>query len=65
MAVNKAIDLAIQRMGLDLAIHHYPGVDINVDGKKKQPDMGWVPIRPPRGLEGASNKEEDEKKKKE
>ena len=51
MSVNKAIDLAIQRMGLGLAIHNYPGVDINVDGKKKQPDMGWGPIRPPRGCE--------------
>ncbi|CAG8154359.1 unnamed protein product [Penicillium olsonii] len=48
-AVHKAIDKALARMGLDEATHDYLGVDIDVNGHKKQPDMGWRPRRPPRG----------------
>ncbi|KAJ5931868.1 hypothetical protein N7516_006357 [Penicillium verrucosum] len=48
-AFHKAIDVAIQRMGLDLAINQYAGTVINVNGQSKQPDMGWGPRRPPRG----------------
>ncbi|CAG7925020.1 unnamed protein product [Penicillium olsonii] len=48
-AVHKAIDKALARMGLDEATHDYLGVDIDVNGGKNQPDMGWGPRRPPRG----------------
>ncbi|KAJ5479600.1 hypothetical protein N7530_005109 [Penicillium desertorum] len=49
-AVHKAIDKALERMGLDEAIHNYHGVDIDVNRQKKQADMGWGPRRPPRGF---------------
>jgi hypothetical protein len=48
-AVSKAIDKALERMGLDEAIHSYQGVDIDINGQWKQADMGWGPRRPPRG----------------
>ena len=48
-AVHKAVDKALTRMGLDEAIYQYLGVDIDLNGRKKQPDMGWGPRRPPRG----------------
>jgi hypothetical protein len=48
-AVHRAIDKALARMGLDEAIHDYQGVDIDVNGRQKQADMGWGPRRPPRG----------------
>ncbi|CRL18364.1 unnamed protein product [Penicillium camemberti] len=48
-AVHKAIDRALERMGLDLAINQYQAVDIDVNGQIKQPDMGWGPTRTPRG----------------
>lgn len=48
-AVNKAIDNALRRMGLDLAINHYHAADIDVNGRMKQPDMAWGPTRTPRG----------------
>lgn len=48
-AVNKAIDNALRRMGLDLAINHYHAVDIDVNGRMKQSDMAWGPTRTPRG----------------
>ncbi|CAG8397274.1 unnamed protein product [Penicillium salamii] len=47
-AVHKAIDKALARMGLDEAIKNYQGVDIDVNGRQKQADMGWGP-RQPRG----------------
>ncbi|KOS47903.1 hypothetical protein ACN38_g1163 [Penicillium nordicum] len=36
-------------MGLKRAIDQYANADIDVNGKKKQPDMGWGPRRTPRG----------------
>jgi hypothetical protein len=36
-------------MGLDEAIQDYLGVDTDVNGHRKQADMGWGPRRPPRG----------------
>ena len=48
-AVHKAIDEALQQMGLDETINNYACVDINVGGETKQADMGWGPRRPPRG----------------
>jgi hypothetical protein len=36
-------------MGLDEATHDYLGVDLNVNGRIKHPDMGWGPRRPSRG----------------
>ncbi|CAG8059978.1 unnamed protein product [Penicillium nalgiovense] len=47
--VHKAIDKALTQMGLDEAVRQYQGVDIDINGRKKQPDMGWGPRRPPRG----------------
>ncbi|CAI7598494.1 unnamed protein product, partial [Penicillium viridicatum] len=49
LTLHEAIIKALERMGLDDAIHRYLGVDINVNGPIKQPDMGWGPRRPPRG----------------
>ena len=46
---HKAINKALKRMGLDEAIHHYQGVDIDVNRQRKQADIGWGPRRPPRG----------------
>ncbi|KAJ5517294.1 hypothetical protein N7527_008854 [Penicillium freii] len=48
-AVHQAINKALERIGLDEAIHRYLGVDININGQWKQADMGWGPRRPPRG----------------
>lgn len=48
--LHKAIDEALRHMGLDRAIHQYQAVDIEVNGKSKQPDMGWGPTRTPRGV---------------
>ncbi|CAG7978920.1 unnamed protein product [Penicillium salamii] len=47
--VHKAIDRALLRMGLDGAINQYSAVDIDVNGRNKQADMGWGPRRPPPG----------------
>ncbi|KAJ5493736.1 hypothetical protein N7463_009823 [Penicillium fimorum] len=49
-AVHKAIDKALERMGLDEAIHNYQGVNIDVNGQRTQADMGWGPRRPPSRL---------------
>ncbi|OQE38374.1 hypothetical protein PENCOP_c008G06070 [Penicillium coprophilum] len=45
-AVHKAVDKALARMGLDEASYQYLGVDIDMNGRKKQPDMGWGPRQP-------------------
>ncbi|KOS40553.1 hypothetical protein ACN38_g8572 [Penicillium nordicum] len=50
-AVHEAIMDALQSMGLKRAIDQYAAVDLEVNGRIKQPDMGWGPIRPPRGYE--------------
>ncbi|KAJ5788603.1 hypothetical protein N7457_003593 [Penicillium paradoxum] len=47
--LHKAVDKALARMGLDEALYQYLGVDIDINGRKKQPDMGWGPKQPPRG----------------
>ncbi|KAJ5945165.1 hypothetical protein N7516_005333 [Penicillium verrucosum] len=48
-AVNQATVKALERMGLERAIDQYANADIDVNGKKKQPDMGLGPRRTPRG----------------
>ncbi|CAG8888151.1 unnamed protein product [Penicillium egyptiacum] len=48
-AVDKAIDKALERMGLDEAVRHYHNVDIDVNDRIKRVDMGWGPRRPPSG----------------
>ncbi|KAJ5689625.1 hypothetical protein N7462_004017 [Penicillium macrosclerotiorum] len=48
-ALHRAVDYSLMRMGLNQAVFDYMGVDINVNGRVKQPDMGWGPRRPPRG----------------
>jgi hypothetical protein len=47
-AFFKAVDKALQRMGLDEAIVPYGSATIDVGGGKKQADMVWGPRRPPR-----------------
>ncbi|KGO73426.1 hypothetical protein PITC_085640 [Penicillium italicum] len=47
-AVHNAINKALERMGLDNATYNYAAVDIDVNGRMKQPDMGWGPRRPSR-----------------
>ncbi|KAJ5784057.1 uncharacterized protein N7518_009734 [Penicillium psychrosexuale] len=48
-AIHEAISTALRHMGLHQAVHHYQGVDIDVNGQSKQADMGWGPRRPHRG----------------
>ncbi|KAJ5154766.1 uncharacterized protein N7500_010205 [Penicillium coprophilum] len=44
--LHRAVDKALARMGLDEALYQYLGVDIDMNGRKKQPDMGWGPRQP-------------------
>lgn len=50
-AFHSEIQAALAPMRLDRAVDTYATVDFYVDdnGKKKQPDEGWGPKRPPRG----------------
>lgn len=50
-AFRSEIQTALVRMRLDRAVDIYAHTDVVVDenGKKKQPDNGWGPKRPPRG----------------
>jgi hypothetical protein len=50
-AFRREIETALVRMRLDRAIENYTYIDIVVDdnGRKKQPDNGWGPKRPPHG----------------
>ncbi|KAJ5761488.1 hypothetical protein N7533_003527 [Penicillium manginii] len=49
VAIHDAVHEAIVSMGLRNAIFSYDAVDIDVNGRKKQADVGWGPRRPPPG----------------
>ncbi|KAJ5975083.1 hypothetical protein N7481_008790 [Penicillium waksmanii] len=47
---RKAVDGVLEPMGLDNALNYvYEAVDIDVNGRRKQADLGWGPRRPPPG----------------
>ncbi|KAJ5159556.1 uncharacterized protein N7482_006560 [Penicillium canariense] len=48
-AMNQAISKALQPMKLETTIQAFSGVTIRSDGRGKEADYGWGPLRPPPG----------------